>query len=454
MKQKVNKLYSKVGIKSDRTKKITKHVFISFLYKGGSILVSFLLVPLIINYLDTENYGIWLTLTSFITWFSFFDIGLGNGLRNKFAEARAQGNTNLARGYVSAAYFTIGAISFSIFILFFIFNFFVDWTIIFNTGKLLQNDLGYLMLIVFGFFCLQMVVNLITTIYTADQQPSMQGKTHFFTQVGTLILIWVLTKTCDSSLLVFGSVFSAFPVVILLWLNWFSFNNKYKAFKPKLSLWKQEYLKDIFGLGFKFFIIQFAGIIIYSTDSLIIANMLGPVEVVPYQMAFRYFSITVMIFSIISTPYWSGFTEAYTTNDKKWINNSIKLLIKFSLLFIIGSLFLLFCSKWVYQLWLGEKVHIPFSLSLLMMVYFIQILFITPFTIYINGTGKVLIQTFQSVFSALINIPLAIFFIKHFHMGSSGVILATIISLIPSLILAPIQTWKLTKGSATNLFNK
>jgi O-antigen/teichoic acid export membrane protein len=454
LKHKVNTFYSKVGIESDRTKKITKHVFISFFYKGGSIISSFLIVPLIINYLNTENYGIWLTLSSFLSWFSFFDIGLGNGLRNKFAEAKAKGNIDLACGYVSSAYFTIGAISFSIFIIFFIFNFFIDWTIIFNTNQTLQSELGYLMLIVFGFFCLQLVVNLITTIYTADQQPSMHGKINFYTQLGTLIIIWVLTKTCESSLFVFGLVFSTIPVVILLLLNWFSFNNKYKSYKPSFSLWKRQHLKDIFGLGFKFFIIQFSGIVLFSTDSLIISNMLSPVHVVPYQMAFKYFSITTMLFSIISTPYWSGFTEAYVNNDKKWIYNSIKTLIKFSVLFIFGCLVLFLCSKWVYEFWLGDKVKIPTSLSILMMVYFIQTLFITPFTIYINGTGKVLIQTIQSIFSALINIPLSIYFIKQFDMGSSGVILATIISLIPSLILAPIQTWKLTIGTNNNLFNK
>ena len=100
-----------LGIHSSRTKNITKHVLLSALYKGGHILATFLLVPLTIDFLDTENYGIWLTLSSFIAWFSFFDIGLGNGLRNKFAEAKAKDDLELAKGYVSTAYYTIGSIS-------------------------------------------------------------------------------------------------------------------------------------------------------------------------------------------------------------------------------------------------------------------------------------------------------------------------------------------------------
>ena len=36
-----------------------------------------------------------LTLSSIIGWFAFFDIGFGNGLRNKFAEAIAKGDHQL-----------------------------------------------------------------------------------------------------------------------------------------------------------------------------------------------------------------------------------------------------------------------------------------------------------------------------------------------------------------------
>ncbi|GAH31869.1 unnamed protein product, partial [marine sediment metagenome] len=73
-----------------RSIRAKKNIFASFGLKGISILISFLLVPLVLNYIDITKYGIWLTLSSIIGWFGFFDIGLGNGLRNKFAEAIAK----------------------------------------------------------------------------------------------------------------------------------------------------------------------------------------------------------------------------------------------------------------------------------------------------------------------------------------------------------------------------
>ena len=96
-----------------RTLTIKKHIIGSVFVKGLSILVSLLLVPITLNYLDSEKYGIWLTISSVIFWFGFLDIGLGNGLRNKLAEALAGGDLKLAQKYVSTSYFVLALISFS-----------------------------------------------------------------------------------------------------------------------------------------------------------------------------------------------------------------------------------------------------------------------------------------------------------------------------------------------------
>lgn len=453
MKNTLHKIYNKVGIKSDRTKNITKHVLLSFVYKGGSILAGFLLVPLTINYLDTENYGIWLTLSSFIAWFSFFDIGLGNGLRNKFAEAKAKGDMTLARGYVSSAYFTIGAVSLGLIVIFTFLNYFIDWTKVFNASPSLQKDLSLLMPIVFGFFCLQLVVKLITTIYTADQHHSMQGKINFFTQAGSLLLIWIMTKTSESSLLVFGVIFSALPVVILLWFNLFAFKKRYFDFKPNIKFWKKEYLKDIFGIGLTFFIIQISGIILFTTDNIVITQLFGPEEVVPYNIAYKYFGIALMILTMILAPYWSSITEAYTKSEFDWLKKSMKNLFKFTFFAILGVLILLLFAPIAYKIWVGDRISIPFKLSISMSIYFIVTIFYHPFTYFINGTGKIKLQMISILFTAILNIPLSILFAKTLELGSSGVIMSTVICLLPHLFICPIQYYKLINNKAHGIWN-
>lgn len=454
MRDIIDKAYNKVGIKSNRTKNITKHVFLSFVYKGGTIVANFLLVPVTMNYLDTKSYGLWLILSSFISWFYFFDIGLGNGLRNKFAEARAKGDMKLAKGYVSAAYFTIGAVSTVLFVVFLIVNFFIDWSEIFNSGSGLANDLSNLMPIVFGLFCLQLVVKLITTIYTADQNHSMQGKINFYTQIFTLLVIWLLTFTEKSSLLVFGTIFSALPVVILLIMNFLSFSNAYKQVAPSISFWKKEYLEGIFGLGFKFFVIQMSGIVLFSTDNFVITQLYGPEAVVPYNIVYKYFSASNMALTIIMTPYWSSITEAYVKKDFEWLKKSMRSLIKISCFSIVLLIVMTLLSAQVYNIWIGNKISIPFVLSIHMAFYFALNIFCNPFTVLINGTGKITLQLYSLVITAIINIPLCVFFARNLNMGVSGIILATTICLLPFAVIAPIQTYKIINKKAFGIWNK
>ena len=61
-----------------REKTIRKNVFYSIVFKGLSIIISLLLVPLTLHYIDKYNYGSWMTISSILVWIYYFDIGIGS----------------------------------------------------------------------------------------------------------------------------------------------------------------------------------------------------------------------------------------------------------------------------------------------------------------------------------------------------------------------------------------
>ena len=73
-----------------RSIKAKKNIIASFLIRGIDALIYLLLVPITLGYLNPYEYGVWLTLNSILVWFNSFDIGLGNGLRNKLTIALAE----------------------------------------------------------------------------------------------------------------------------------------------------------------------------------------------------------------------------------------------------------------------------------------------------------------------------------------------------------------------------
>jgi O-antigen/teichoic acid export membrane protein len=171
---------------NERTLKAKKNIAASFIIKGASGAINLLLIPLTLHYLNPTKYGIWITLYSIIGWFIYFDMGLANGLRNKFAEAIAKGEKEKARIYISTTYGTLSIIVLIIFIVFFIANYFVDWTVILNAQAELKNELSTLAIIVFGFFCLSFVIQLIGTILTADQKPAIKNLFHLLSNLTAL----------------------------------------------------------------------------------------------------------------------------------------------------------------------------------------------------------------------------------------------------------------------------
>lgn len=75
-----------------------------------SIALSLAIVPVTVNYVNGEQYGIWLTISSIVAWIGYFDLGLGHGLRNKYAVAKARGNVKLIKQLISTTYILFVAI--------------------------------------------------------------------------------------------------------------------------------------------------------------------------------------------------------------------------------------------------------------------------------------------------------------------------------------------------------
>jgi len=435
-----------------RSLKAKKNIVASFVIKGFSIAISLVLVPLTINYINPSRYGIWLTLSSIVGWLSFFDIGFGFGLRNKFAEALAENKEELAKIYVSTTYAILSIIIGIVLVAFFIVNPFLNWTKILNTTPELAGELSILALIVFVFFCLRFIFQLLSTVLAANQEPAKGSFIELMGSMASLLLIFILTKTTSGSLIYLGAILSFTPVFVLIVSSIWFYRNDYKKFAPSFKLIKFKYAKDLMSLGLKFFIIQIAALVLFNTDNIIIIQLFGSKYVTTYNVSFKLFSILVMVFNIIATPLWSAFTEAYTKNDLDWIKATIKTLEKIWLVLILFTVILLLISPYLFKLWLGDKVQVPFLLSVAMSSYVIVSIWQTIHVFFLNGIGKVKLQLYLVLFSSLINIPMAIFLGRKF--GLVGItITSTILFAIMGIVFS-IQTRKILNNTATKIWNE
>jgi O-antigen/teichoic acid export membrane protein len=167
--------------------------------------------------------------------------------------------------------------------------------------------------------------------------------------------------------------------------------------------------------------------------------------VTKYAVTFKYFNSITVIFNLILVPYWASFAEAMQMNDRTWIKKNIRfLMLLIGALSLLGAI-MVFFSTTVYNLWIGKDLSIPILLSSLMCVSVLLTAWYNIFVYYLSSINEIKWQMRLIIIGALVNIPLSIFLID--QMGSSGVILATSLSLLPMAIALPIQTFSLLKSA-------
>ena len=73
---------------------------------------------------------------------------------------------------------------------------------------------------------------------------------------------------------------------------------------------------------------------------------------------------------------------------------------------------------------------------------------------FINGVGKVMLQTYCLVIGVVLFIPSIYFFLEYLQWGIEGVVMSMIIANFYSLIVAPIQYYKIINNKAHGIWNK
>lgn len=414
-----------------------KSISINVILKPISMIISLIYTPLLLSYLGNEQYGIWTTIMSVINWINLFDLGIGNGLRNVLTKEIALNKYKDANRSVSTAYFILTIIILLIFTLCTFIGMFLNWNSIFNTDL----NIDIVLIISFTFICLNFILSLQKIGYYAIQKSEIVSVMGICVQLFNLVGIFSLFFIKTDKLISIASLFGLSSVlfnVLFSYVLW----RKYIFLRPNIKKFDQKKLHSICDLGFKFFFIQIAGMILYSTDSIIISQLFSSSEVTPYNTVYKAFGIVFSLFQAALTPFWSRFTVAYNKKEYKWIKQTMT---KFKLIWLCLSLVLIAILP-IYQkisdIWLGIELTYDDGLILSMAIYYILYIYSSIYSTTLNGLGKINVQLIFSTIGAIINIPISIFLAKYCNLRTTGICIGTIISLLLGNIAYTIEMKK------------
>lgn len=428
--------------KDKRSLSVKRNIITSAGLKLISIFVSLQVVPLTIDYVDPDRYGIWLTISSIVSWLAYFDLGFANGFRNSFTEARATDNQELAREYVSTTYAALGLVFSVVGIITLIVNCFLDWNTLLKTTCITNTEFRTLFTILICIFCVNIIIGVFTMMLTADQKPALSSFINTMGQVAGYVSILLLTHFTKGNLIYLALAFSGVPccVIILSSIVGFRFS-RYRTLSPSFKYVRLSLVKKIIGLGGKFFFIMVAMLLIYQFINIILTRVEGPYAVTQYNVAYKYFNVIFMLFAIILTPFWSATTDAFVKGDVEWIKRMVRKLELFWVCSLPVLLLMVIVSPKIYQLWVKESVEIPMSLSLSIAVYIAFQSIANVYMYILNGIGKVRVQMIIYGCFAIVSIPLMNYFCKAY--GVSGILLIPSMVYMAQAVFGRIQIGKL-----------
>lgn len=438
---------------SERSRLALKNIILSLGLKGWNIIVSIVMIPMTINYLDPTQYGIWLTISSIVTWAQFFDLGLANGFKNKFAEAKAKGDIQLAREYVSTTYCTLAIITTVIMGVICLLNLGINWSDFLNVSAEYQPILQKVFAILIIIFCMNMVANVFNKLAEADQRPAIASVIGSIGQILSLLSIFILTKVSSGSLIKLATYVSSIPLVTMIVASMILFRfSSYKTYRPSIKLFRPKLIKSILNLGIQFFLIYLCILVVFQLMNIILTREVGPIAVTEYQVAHRYFSVLYMISVIVVTPMWAAFTDAYTREDYGWMKSTIQKLEKFLLLMGVTLVICCLLSPWVFHIWIGDSVHVPILLSVAVAIFIFSQIGTAIFTQVMCGLGHMRIQFLIYLGFAIISFPIMTYCCR--WLGAPGIVIVPTLVYLCQTVICRIQVWKVINKKATGIWLK
>ncbi|WP_313348899.1 lipopolysaccharide biosynthesis protein [Empedobacter sp.] len=404
-----------------QSKSMSKSIVTIGLFRLVNVALNFLIVPLTINYVKPDIYGVWLVLLSIISWFAIFDIGLGNGLRNNLTISISNNDMVTAKKYVSTTYILLALISVCLFILMVFIAYYIDWNTVLKIKTSTEDSLYIVIFFLIFSFSIRFILQLITTIFYALHQPEKPEIINCISSIITLITILILKNFAQPKLLYLVFSISFPPIIVLFLFTIYFFSRKANLkIKPSINYFEPQYIKRLLDLGVKFFILQISVLVSFTLSDFLILKFLDSSEVTKYNIAYKYFTIITIVSSVICAPLWSAFTKSYFEKDMNWIKTTIIKLMKIYVLICLGAFTMLIVSNWFYKFWTRIDLKIPFTLSLFICLYMLVAAWNGIFVAFINGVGKLKLQVYLSVIPIIFNIPLSYFLIVKMDWGVTG----------------------------------
>ena len=341
---------------SSRMKRAAGTVLVVQAFNVAGTLLSLIAVPLYLQWLGAEGYGLLLTGLAFAGYLSFADVGLSWASVILVAQASGRddhGNiAAIVRNSISLSFLSVlvvacvgGLCAFALYL-----------------GARIPffpTDEGFasLLAVVTGSVCVSLMSSPFYGLYNGLQRGyiagAFQGLARLSGTCAALVAAWYGASVAVVLLanVLVACLFHAAAVVTSRVLFPWAF--------VRGPIWERDQIRTQLRTGLKNFGLQIGGVMIGTAPILAISSQLGAASVPLFTVPYMLINLPLSLFFTLNAALQSGYGEAHGRGDSDWITRTIRLVFEHLLLaitlltvgyFFVGSDFI--------TVWTRSKLHI------------------------------------------------------------------------------------------------
>lgn len=423
----------------------------SVVARATGFITSLVSVPLTLNYLGTERFGLWMALSSALVFLSFADLGLGNGLMTSIAQCHGRDDLAGARRQISSAFILLSGIAVAVAITGLAIGSMVDFASIFSVrDPLAVSEARVSMLILVLGFALNMPLGVVIRAQTGFQGGFQSNLWQAAGNLLGLVLV-LLAINFRGGLPWLVAGFAGGPLLATAMNFGFYFFAQNPSLRPSFRLFDRKVARSLFRVGVLFLVLQVAGSFAMSSDNFILASRLGADSVAELAVPARLFLIIASIGAVVTTPLWPAYGEAFARGDTRWVAATLRRsLLTMFLYATLASILLLIFGEAILKAWVGDSVRPSMSLMLALAVWTVLSTVGHALAMFMNGIQIIRLQVYSASAFAVVGFLLK--WLLATSYGGAGLIWGGIIAFVlttavPYALLLPGRTSRMLAPS-------
>jgi O-antigen/teichoic acid export membrane protein len=398
----------------------------SGLAQVGSTAASLVLVPIALQYLGAERYGLWLVIASLGSLLAVADFGVGNGLVNAIAQANGRDDREAARESLSTAFLILTGFALGLGSCFVLGYGFVPWADVFNVHSATAvSEAGPAAFVFVVVALVGLPIAIVQRVRFGYQEGFINGLWLVGGTVASLLAVISLIRLhANLPLIVLAS--TIVPVVATA-LNGVSLFRARRWLMPRRSSVSGSATRRTLGAGAMFFLLQVAIAVAYSSDNVFVARFFGAQAVAEYSITFRLFAMAPLLLGVVLQPLWPAYGEAISRGDIAWARRTLKRSLLLGIAVVIPlTLLTLALAVPVIHLWVGPELTPSTGLLLGCAVWALLTVPGGAFAMFLNGANRIRFQVFTAL--AMTSAAIAGKVLLPGLLGISGVIWADVVA--------------------------